>query len=415
MNRIIFHIDVNSAFLSWTAIKLLEEGKDNAVNTDIREIASIIGGDQQIRHGVVLAKSTSAKKYGIVTGEPIVNALKKCPNLRIVNPDMEYYKEQSHKFIKLLLEYTPEIEQVSIDECYMDFTSIKKKFNSPMEAAVIIKDRIYKELGFTVNIGISDCKLLAKMASDFQKPNKVHTLYRNEIQKKMWPLPIEELLMVGKSSAKTLRNLGIKTIGELAGTPQDIIISNMKSHGKMIWEYANGIDDSKVETEQIANKGVGNSTTMPEDTDNPEIISRVLMQLSDSVAERLRKMDMKAGMVSVEVKYNNFARKSHQEILQKPTNIPDIIHESAYRLFLEMWDKTPIRLLGIRTSKLVEQTEPMQLNIFDVIENIDNLEKNGKISEEKLIKAHKAVDIINSKYGKNTLVRGSSLENHKDS
>lgn len=193
-NNLIFHIDVNSAYLSWTAVKMLEEG----YGRDIREIPCIVGGDKESRHGIVLAKSIPAKKYGIVTGEPVVNALRKCPDLEMVPPEHDYYGEQSRKFIRLLGEYTPDIEQVSVDECYLDYSGISNKFSTPLEAAYEIKDKIKNQLGFTVNIGISDVKVLAKMASDFTKPDRVHTLYKSEIQTKMWKLPVEELFNGGK-------------------------------------------------------------------------------------------------------------------------------------------------------------------------------------------------------------------------
>ncbi|MGN1267320.1 MAG: DNA polymerase IV, partial [Dorea sp.] len=219
MRQIIFHIDVNSAYLSWTAVEELKNGSDR----DLREIPSIIGGSQKSRHGVVLAKSISAKKVGIKTGEPVANAIRKCPNLTIAPPDHKMYSEYSKRLMDFLRTYTPDIEQVSVDECFMDFTGIARQFASPVEAALEIKNEVYSRFGFTVNIGISDKKLLAKMASDFQKPNKVHTLFTEEIQVKMWPLPIGELYMAGQSSVRTLEKLEIKTIGDLAQTDPKII------------------------------------------------------------------------------------------------------------------------------------------------------------------------------------------------
>ena len=181
MTPIIFHIDVNSAYLSWTAIEKLKNGSE----VDLREIPCIIGGDQMSRHGVVLAKSIPAKRYGIRTGEPVANAFRKCPNLVMEPPNHKLYSIYSRKLMEFLLTYTPDIEQVSVDECYMDFTGIASHFHSPVDAALEIKNAVYEKFGFTVNIGISSNKLLAKMASDFEKPNKVHTLFPQEIQVKM--------------------------------------------------------------------------------------------------------------------------------------------------------------------------------------------------------------------------------------
>ena len=268
-DNVIFHIDVNSAYLSWTAVKMLQEG----YGRDIREIPCIVGGDKKSRHGIVLAKSIPAKKYGVVTGEPVVNAVRKCPDLEMVPPEHDYYEQMSHELMKLLKSYTPDIEQVSIDECYMDYSGIQNKFRSPLEAATVIKNKVKDTLGFTVNIGISDVKVLAKMASDFEKPDKVHTLYRDEIQTKMWGLPVSELFMAGKSSVDTLHKLGIFTIGQLAESPVNVLEAHLKSHGKTLWEYANGIDNSRVNPEKEELKGVGNSTTLASDLDDIEAVS----------------------------------------------------------------------------------------------------------------------------------------------
>ena len=242
MSHIIFHIDVNSAYLSWTAVEQLKNGAD----VDIRTIPAIIGGDRESRHGIVLAKSPSAKKFGIRTGEPVVNAFRKCPNLHMDPPNHRMYREYSRRLMDFLKTYTPEIEQVSVDECYMDFTGIAQRFSSPVEAAYEIKARVYEKFGFTVNVGISTNKLLAKMASDFEKPNRVHTLFPEEVKEKMWPLPVSELFMAGKSSVAILEKLEIRTIGELAQTDPKLLEFHLKSHGRTLWEFANGIGDAKV-------------------------------------------------------------------------------------------------------------------------------------------------------------------------
>lgn len=370
MRRIIFHIDVNSAFLSWTAVEELKNGS----NRDLREIPSIIGGDQKSRRGVVLAKSVPAKKYKIQTGEPVANALRKCPNLVMAPPDHRMYKEYSRRLMEFLKTYTSDIEQISIDECFMDFTGIAKNYSSPVEAALEIKNRVKEMFGFTVNIGISDKKLLAKMASDFEKPDKVHTLFTEEIQAKMWPLPVGDLYMAGKSTVKTLEKLEIKSIGDLAKTNPKIIELHLKSHGRKLWELANGMDDSVVELEKADAKGIGNSTTLPKDLETEEEAKKVLLRLAESVGGRLRKAGQKAGMVSVEIKYYNFESCSHQKQLLQTTNSDQVIYDTAMDLFRELWNKEPIRLLGIRTSKLCEEGEPEQLTIFD----FQNMKKDAK-------------------------------------
>ena len=284
MSSIIFHIDVNSAYLSWTAVEKLKNGSE----IDLRKIPSIIGGNQASRHGVVLAKSIPAKKYGVRTGEPVANALRKCATLVIEPPDHKMYRQYSQRLMEFLKGYTPEIEQVSVDECYMDFTGIAYRFSGPVAAAEEIKERVRKTFGFTVNIGISSNKLLAKMASDFEKPDKVHTLFPDEVKEKMWPLPVSELYMAGRASVEVLEKLEIRTIGDLARMNPQLLELHMKSHGRMLWEFANGITHSKVEKEQTQAKGIGNSTTLSQDVVSEEEAQKVLLMLAESVGGQCR-------------------------------------------------------------------------------------------------------------------------------
>lgn len=413
---IIFHIDVNSAFLSWTAVEELKNGGER----DLREIPSIIGGDQQSRHGVVLAKSISAKKYGICTGEPVVNAFRKCPKLTMESPNHRLYREYSRKLMEFLYTYTPDIEQVSVDECYLDFTGIAHLFSSPVEGALEIKNRIYDRFGFTVNIGISTNKLLAKMASDFEKPNKVHTLFPEEIREKMWKLPVSELYMAGRSSVETLKKLEIYTIGDLAQTDPEILTLHLKSHGRMLWESANGKGDSCVVTEKSAAKGIGNSTTLSKDVTTEEEAGEVLLRLAESVAGRLRKARQKANMLSVEIKYYNFEVTSHQRQIKRPSNSDMEIYREAVSLFRELWDGRPVRLLGIRSSKLVREDEPEQLSIFDIpMPETGGWKQTSKTSAgkeaqgknrmpdaDKQRKLDRALDEIRKKYGEDAIKRG---------
>lgn len=408
-NKIIFHIDVNSAFLSWTAIKMLKEGS----RVDLREIPSIIGGDESKRHGIVLAKSIPAKQYHIHTAETIASAQAKCPNLEIVAPDYYYYGEQSEKLMELLLDFTPVIEQVSVDECYMDFSGIQNSFDSPEEAAYAIKDKVKNELGFTVNIGVSDVKVLAKMASDFQKPDRVHTLYRREIEQKMWPLPVGDLFFAGKSSVDTLNKLGIMTIGDLAKSPVEVLESHLKSHGRTLWEFANGIDDSEVDPEVEELKGVGNSVTLPYDYKDIREIEKVFLKLADKVSGRLRYSNQTAKTVGIEIKYNDFSRITRQMTVDRPTDSSREIYECSIKLFGDAWDKKSVRLLGIRTANLGEDGDPEQMSIMDIMsEGQEN--SLAKPSHDKLKKLDRALDEIKEKFGRDTITRASLLENDDD-
>ena len=387
MPHIIFHIDVNSAYLSWTAVEQLKNGAE----VDIRTIPAIIGGDKESRHGIVLAKSPSAKKFGIRTGEPVVNAFRKCPNLHMDSPDHRMYRQYSRRLMEFLKIYTPEIEQVSVDECFMDFTGISDRFTSPVDAAHEMKDRVYEKFGFTVNVGISTNKLLAKMASDFEKPNRVHTLF-----------------MAGRSSVAILEKLEIRTIGELAQTDPKLLEFHLKSHGRTLWEFANGIGDAKVQSEETAAKGVGNSTTLPKDVEKAEDAKKVLFSLAESVGKRLRKAGQKANMVSVEIRYSDFQNVSHQKQLGRASGADQVIYEAACSLFDELWNGKPIRLLGVRTAKLVDEDEPEQLSLFDL--QFEVKYEKPKKSMEKLKKLSAAMGEIRGKYGADAVIRGSVLE-----
>lgn len=413
MSRIIFHIDVNSAFLSWTAVEKLKNGSD----VDIREIPAIIGGDEASRHGIVLAKSVSARKYGVTTGEPVAAALRKCANLVMEPPDHQMYREYSRRLMEYFKTYTPDIEQLSVDECFLDYTPIAHLYGEPVAFAHRLKGEVREKFGFTVNVGISEVKILAKMASDFQKPDRVHTLWKSEIEEKMWMLPVSELYMVGKSSLPKLRNLGIKTIGDLARMNPDILEAHLKSFGKLIWENANGIGSDVVESEEAAAKGVGNSTTLREDVTDAGHAKKVLLELAESVSGRLRKHDFLAGNIAVEIKYADFTKCSHQAPFLTPTNSTARIYELSCQLFDELWNGSPIRLLGIRASKLQDVGEPVQMSLFDMDFSKEaaipqQRERTGPTAE-KLEKIDKAMDSIKKRFGDGAIIRGSVLMKDK--
>ena len=416
MNRmdgeIIFHIDVNSAYLSWSALRELQNGS----KLDLRTIPSIVGGDQETRHGIVVAKSIPAKAFGIQTAETVASAFQKCPTLVMVPPDHTYYREMSQKLMRHLRSICDEIEQVSIDECYMSFEPIRGRFPSPEAAATYIKDSVYDTFGFTVNVGISDRKVLAKMASDFKKPNLVHTLYVSEIQRKLWPLPIASLHMCGKSSAKLLQKMGIRTIGDLARTDKAVVESWLKSHGGMLWNYANGIDDGQVVKEKPKAKGEGNSTTLANNAETEEEAYTVLKELAVSVSQRLKKHHFLAAQISTEIKYASFRSVSHQTTILTPTAEETEIYQCACQLFNELWDGEPIRLLGIRTTKLQDEEEQTQISLFD-LGKYQEQEKQEELRREKeeqkqkkLASLDDAIAKIKKRYGDNAIHKGAETK-----
>lgn len=377
MERLIYHVDVNSAYLSWEATEQLKNGAE----IDIRDIPAIIGGDTARRKGVVLAKSIPAKAYGIRTGEPVTDALKKCPELKSFSPDFKLYKKYSRAFIEILKKYAPVVEQVSIDEAYLDMSGLHYFYKNVTEAAELIQKEIRETLKFTVNIGISNCKVLAKMASDFEKPDKIHTLFPSEIADKMWHLPVRELFFTGAAAAARLNSLGIRTIGDLANSDPTFIKSHLKSHGEVLWRYANGIDDSPVKEERDQAKGYGNSTTLSKDVTEYEEAAKILLQLSETVARRLRIDKIYAQTIDVEIKDYQFRKRSHQKVLDYSTNTTDDLYRISCQLFKELWDGTPIRLLGVRCTKLTEEKiEPKKPEEREPIPFLYENEKSGQIT-----------------------------------
>ena len=391
MEKQILHIDVNNAFLSWTAIEMLKKGS----KIDIREIPAIIGGDESKRSGIVLAKSMKAKECGIKTAETIYQAKIKCPGLKVFQSDYKIYKKYSDSLYNLLLQYTDKIERFSIDECFLDMTEYLMKDTLYNKAKEISK-RVKQELGFTVNIGVANNKLLAKMASDFTKPDKIHTLYKEEIPKKMWPLPVLELFMLGKKTVPKLYNLQIKTIGDLAHTDKTILEKKFGKHGIMMWEYSNGIDNSEVKYKEEKPKGIGNSVTLPENVTNIEKLEEILLALSEQVAYRLRRYQMKASTVNVQLRTSNFKDTSHQGKLLMETSSTKEIYKKAKELLSQMYkSEIPIRLIGLRVDGLTG--ERSQLSLFQNKEN------------EKQEKLDKVMDELKNKYGYNSITRAGKM------
>ena len=396
MERQILHIDVNNAFLSWSAIDMLKKGYE----IDIREIPAIIGGDETKRSGIVLAKSMKAKECGVCTAETIYQAKMKCPNLKIFPPNHKIYREYSNKLYNLLLEYTDKIERFSIDECFLDMTNYLMN-DTLLNKAKIISKRVKEELGFTVNIGVANNKLLAKMASDFTKPDKIHTLYKEEIPLKMWKLPISELFMLGKKTVPKLYNMGIRTIGDLAKTDKNILNKKFGKHGSLMWEYANGIDNSEVKYKEEKPKGVGNSVTLPEDVREIEQIEKILLALAENVSYRLRQYNMVANTVNIQLRTKNFEDMSHQKKLTEPSSNTKEIYKTGKELLKELYRPgTPIRLVGLRVNNLVEKDQ-VQISFFDNEEN------------KKQDKLDKVVDDLKEKYGYNLITRAGKMDINK--
>lgn len=386
--RIIFHIDVNSAYLSWEASYALQHGAE----LDLRTIPSIVGGDQSKRHGIVLAKSIPAKKFNILTGETVCSAFQKCPDLVMISPNYERYIKASDAMVNLVKEYSPDIQRYSIDEVFLDYSNGQDNW---LDTAYIIKDRIEKELGFTVNIGIGPNKLLAKMASDFKKPNNVHTLFSYEMRDKMCPLQVEELFMVGSRTKAKLNGRGIFTIGELAALDKDYIYSWLKKPGLLIWEFANGIENSAVRNTPIPVKSVGNSTTTAFDVDNIHEAHMILLAISEMIGMRVRDIEQNGSVISVSIKNGDFYSYSHQRKLDIPTSSTNLIYITAKKLFDEMWKGESLRRFSINLSEL-SSNDFFQLSIME------NYNKNEEILD-------KTIDNLRYRFGYDSVIRSCFL------
>ena len=394
VERLIFHVDVNSAYLSWEAARRVAEGGE-----DLRRIPAAISGDPENRTGVTLAKSIPAKKYHVRTGEPVAAALRKCPGLVLVRPDFRLYEKNSRAFMEICRRYAPVVEKFSIDECFLDMSGTGRLYPDPVAIARTIKEEIRGELGFTVNVGISRNKLLAKMASDFEKPDKVHTLFPEEIAAKLWPMPVRALFSVGRATADKLERSGIRTIGDLAALELPRLQALLgKKPGLQLHEYANGVDSSPVLAEPEEVKGYSVSTTLAEDVTGVEHAQAILLELADSVTARMRADHARAGCISVTVRSRDFKNRSHQRTLEEATDVTKEVYEVSKALLAELWkSRVPLRLIGISLTQIAREEAVQTTLFFD----------EGK---EKARKLDEALDSIRGRFGMDTVKRGAVFQ-----
>ncbi len=417
--KCIFHVDVNSAFLSWSALKKL---KEEPGSTDLRTIPSAVGGDMQTRHGVITAKSIPAKKYGVQTGEPVAQALRKCPDLVLVKSDFALYREYSHAFVSILKEYSDLVEQVSIDEAYLDMTNSRNVSFSgdsgekpwPLNVAHRIRERIHRELGFTVNVGISVNKLLAKMASDFEKPDKVHTLYPEEVPEKMWPLPMRELHGCGEATSRHLEKYGIRTIGQAAALSLSVLQTNLgQKAGEYIWKSANGRGSDTVRVQRDKAKSYSNEETTPHDItkENYQTEGRgMVKRLSLKVAGRMEKGGVYAQTIGVNVKTDDFRRHSRQVTLTSPTRDADVIFQEADKLMEAMLlspgglfeEGRGVRLIGVGCSGLSDGSY-QQMDLFAWASGAKEREEEHRKKE----KLNAMMEKVRGRYGQGAISKGA--------
>ena len=339
----------------------------------------------------------SGEEFGIQTGEPLGKALEKCPNLVVAEPDYELYvTAASRSLIALLGTYSPAVEQFSIDEAWVDMTGTTGLFGPPVMAADRLRERIRRELGFTVNIGISCNKLLAKMAGDFEKPDKTHTLFPEEIPAKLWPLPVRELFMVGRATERKLNLMGIFTIGELANAdPVHAAAARQARRDRLAVCKRTRRRAYRPVTEP--NKGYGNSFTTPRDVLDREYGHQVLLSLCETVGMRMRRDGQASACIGVHLRSSSFEDVSRQRQLATATNVTAELYRQACQVFDALWDgKTPLRQLGVQVTRLSSGTQ-RQYSLFDE-HDYDRLEKLDT-----------TVDAIREKYGEDAFVRATFL------
>ena len=392
MKRIIFHIDQNCYFASVEMIS----------RPELRNVPMAVAGDAKVRHGIILAKNEPAKKYGIKTAEAIWQAQAKCPDLVLVDAHHEKYEFYSKKLREMYSEYTDKVEPFGLDECWLDMTGIVSDYDEAEEVALEIRNRVKEEFKLTCSVGISFNKVFAKLGSDYMKPDATTVFTDRNWQEKIWPLPVSDLLFVGKHTADKLAKINVKTIGDLAKTDVEFINRYLGKNGVGLWEYANGLDDSPVAESGYKRipKSVGNSTTTAEDMTSDRQIERTLHMLSESVASRLRRHGLKGTVVQITVRDRDLGIYEKQGILYRATDDAKDIYQAARDLFKNSYDwNKGVRSIGVRCTKLVRSDSGEQLSLF--------AEAQKSERDERL---NKAIDDINRRYGTGVIRSAAEAE-----
>ncbi|MFM9278643.1 DNA polymerase IV [Paenibacillus jiagnxiensis] len=387
--RVILHVDMNAFYCSVHAAEEPHKYKGRP---------TAVAGSSELRKGVIVTCSYEARKLGISTGMVVNQALRICPSLIIIQPNFHLYRRYSKAFMQIAYSYTPMLEATSIDECYLDITG-SKQFGTPVEIAEDIQRRIAEELSLPCSVGIAPNKLLAKMGSDMKKPNGISILRLRDVPKVLWPLPCAQLFGIGRKTAARLQQLNIRTIGQLAQANEQHLIEHFGVNGSWMKLAANGISHSPVQTEREPNKSIGHTTTLPQDVNKAEDVRRILLNISDQVARRLRRQKMLAGGVQITIRTPEMKTFTRSQMLKNPTEDAELIYKEACELYRRHWsEEKPVRLLGITLQQLVPKEEAaVQLDLFDY-------EKQPK--KESLIKA---MDALRDKFGENAVLTAGML------
>ena len=388
MDRSILHCDLNNFYAS----------AESVGHEEYKSIPLVVGGDEELRHGIVLAKNEIAKKYGIKTGEALWEARKKCPEVKIVPPNFPKYLGFSRQVREIYERYTDMVEPFGIDECWLDVTGSTFLFGSPQQIASRIMEEIKKETdGLTISVGVSYNKIFAKLGSDYKKPDGLTVITRENYQKILWPLEVEALMGVGRATSKRLRLMGISTVGQLAQLNQKILNEAFGKNGLLLWGYANGYDCSPViptgQEPQI--KSIGRSTTTPRDLENDGEVWRVILALSEEVAHTLRKEGLRAGGVQVHIRDNRLCVSEYQKNLETAVQTCEDLSHQSMELFCQGYSwRLPIRSIGVRAFHLTSEESGAQTTTFF-----------NAVKSEKWEALEDKVDIIRDRYGRDALKR----------
>lgn len=394
MDRVILHCDMNNFYAS---VELLSR-------PDLKDVPVAVCGDPEGRHGIILAKNQLAKVAGVVTAETVWQARKKCPSLQFVRPHHDKYKEYSDRINKIYLEYTDMVEPFSIDESWLDVTASQRLFGNGRQIADTIRQRIKSELGLTLSVGVSYNKVFAKMGSEYRKPDATTEVTRQNYPTLLFGKPVGELFFVGFATAEKLKTIHIRTIGDLAAADPRALERLLGKQGPLLHSYANGLDDSPVclynQREKI--KSVGNGITFARNLTGIEDITTALTSLSDTVASRLRKYQMKCFGVKVDIKNPAFKTISRQKQLPQPTNLAADLKKAALELLGSSWRLSdPIRLLTLTAINLTDETAEEQLSLFDA--PAETRQKGESIE--------RTMDDIRKKFGDSSITFGQILDN----
>lgn len=394
MDRIILHCDINSFFAS---VELLD-------HPELRDMPVAVSGDPELRHGIILAKNQAAKACGVVTAETVWQARRKCPDLVLLPPQHEKYREFSRRLNRLYQEYTDMVEPFSIDESWLDVTASRTLFGSGTQIADRIRHRVREELGITLSAGVSYNKIFAKMGSEYRKPDATTEISRSNYQQLLWPMPVNEMFFVGFATAERLKAADIHTIGDLALADTRMLERLLGKQGPLLRSYARGEDDSPVRRYDQRNKikSVGNGITFRRNLTGEDDILTALTRLSDTVAGRLRKYQLKAGGVKVDIKDTQLKTISRQTQLTRPTNLADELRRTAMELIRSFWpSQKPIRLITLTAISLCDETGEEQLSLF----------REENAAREKTESVERTMDAIRNRFGDNAIGFGQIIGN----